>query len=296
MDEPIKKYAKWIVVAILTIIALYFSTQVFLLASLPTDPRRAPDLPPEVGEVQFIVLPGDEAQIQTRREVVAAAKRICSERSCDFAVLLGSHVLPGGMSDDDDPKMDEWVGNVYDTLQMPKYMLLGDGDYGGSFDRRVGIREVRWATRSRGFEMPSSTYFFRSPKNGFWMFDTNEQCHGAGSMQTDWLASSLAKHPNVDTRIAFGHDGYQPAQTACLNPFFNDHICGVFDTYISMGSKTTTRDECGTRWLELGAFSSSSQQTDIESKGNSGAFLWVEVTKSNFSVAFYDKYGTLMQP
>ena len=266
MDEAVRKYGKWIVLAILAIIALYFTTQVFLLASLPTDPRRAPDLPPEVETASFVVLPGDETNLETRKELVGAAKRICDERGCDFAVLLGSHILPNGMSRDDDPKMDEWVGTAYDSLSMPKYMVLGDNDYGVEFDRRIGIREVRWATRNRGFEMPSSTYFFRNPNTGFWMFDTSEECSGTGTMQTDWLARSIASHPNVHTRIAFGHEGYDPTRTPCLNPFFTDHVCEVFDVYLSVGTESSVREECGTKWVDIGAITSPDPQSNREQR------------------------------
>ena len=77
MDEAVRKYGKWIVAAIFGIIALYFSTQVFLLASLPTDPRRAPDLPPEVETASFVVLPGDERVLESRQALAKAAEKIC---------------------------------------------------------------------------------------------------------------------------------------------------------------------------------------------------------------------------
>ena len=294
MDEAVRKYGKWIVAAIFGIIALYFSTQVFLLASLPTDPRRAPDLPPEVETASFVVLPGDERVLESRQALAKAAEKICDARGCDFAVLLGSHILPKGMSRDDDPKMNEWVGSVYQSLDMPKYMILGDDDYGEAFDRRIGIREVRWATRVRGFEMPSSTYFFRSPNIGFWMFDTSEQCSGSGNMQTDWLTRSIASHPNVHTRIAFGHDGYHPTANTCLNPFFSDHVCGVFDLYLSVGTETAVRDECGTKWVDISPI----METDSAAgrQHPTGTFAWVNATKTDLSVVFFDKYGTLVQP
>jgi hypothetical protein len=157
-------------------------------------------------------------------------------------------------------------------------MLLGDRDYGVNFDRAIGIREVRWATRSKGFEMPSSTYFFGANPAGFWVFDTPEQLAGLREYQTKWLTQTLSL-TQATWRIGFGHHGLVAANPSDpMTPFFSGHICDAFDLFVSANDGGSGWVEhCGTGFLATSLQPSSSPRPHDAPNfvSQTGGYVWV---------------------
>ena len=308
-NEPIQKYARYVVFAILAIIALYFSTQVLLLSSLPTDPRRAPDVHLRNPQnVQFIAVGHTGDTLESRMQFLQSIQSTCENRGCDFLFLLGDLLPPHGMSGNRDPKMDKWVRDVFRPLGKPIYAILGTNDYGSPFDRQVGVREVRWATRTKGFEMPSSNYFFRGGAASFWAFDTSELIWGHTGPQTAWLTESLGKS-STSLRIGFGHHGMPklsgshtqltPEEASSLGPFHTNHICGAFDLFISTDSDHLSwTNHCGTSWIYSGSnhatqASNAPKESSLFASPGPG-YIWVDASENQIDVELYDKYGKLL--
>ena len=187
------------------------------------------------------------------------------------------------------------VRDTYRPFNVPVYMVLGDKDCGVPHDPRVGIREFRWATGTKGFEMPSSTYFFGGGPVGFWSVDTNELLAGTGNYQTEWISKSIPA-TNTVWRVAFGHHGQ--SDTTTLKAFFDDNICGVFDLYLSADDgKLQWFESCGTGWLTSGGGKDVNPQTQHTSSLFSEAdegYVWLQATEEQIEVAFYDGYGKLL--
>lgn len=314
--ETLKKPITAAVVAIICFVAFYYVTQTLLISGFPTDPRRAPDVQTRAERVvQFAVLGDTGKATAAQKKIAASLAEQCKVRGCDFLLLLGDNLYPSGMDDDRDPRMDALVKDPYSTVGVPVYMVLGNHDYGSTLDRLRGIREVRWATRTKGFEMPSSTYFFGAGPVAFWAFDTTEIFWDKADYQEAWLRESL---PTVRAawRFGFGHHPYRSngphgnagtyeglpaipyASGKSLQNFFETQICGTFDIFFSGHDHSRQWIEhCNTGWVISGAGATA---TGIKDRGNQAlfekgteGFVWVEATEKQITIAFYDAAGNL---
>ncbi|TVQ91065.1 MAG: hypothetical protein EA397_11255 [Deltaproteobacteria bacterium] len=279
------------------------------------DPVVAPA--PEVSDperVRLIALGdvGDDSPAQ--RQVRDAVGRVCKARGCDFLVLLGDNLYPSGMETPDDPRMDEIVGDVYAPLGLPVYMVLGNHDYGQLYDRRRAIWQARWANRTSGFHMPSTTWLTQAGPVGLWGLDTQELYWDDATAQRSWLDRTV-QHSTSRWRIALGHHPYLSngkhgnagsyeglpgvpyAAGTGLQRFFEGSVCGRFDLVLTGHDHNLQWHEaCGTTWIVSGA---GAKTTPLVDRGNESlfeaehpGFVWIELRPDDATIAFYDETGS----
>lgn len=278
-------------------------------------PAVAADVPvAEPSRLRLVAL-GDVGEGNaTQRQVRDAVARLCEERGCDMAVLLGDNLYQRGMESPDDPRMDEIVGDMYRPWPFPTYMVLGNHDYNHTLDRQRAAWQVAWANRTDGFEMPSATWTAAAGPADLWGLDTTEVFWAGEETHTEWLAQTL-RASSARWRVAFGHHPYLSdgphgnagayedmrgvpyTDGAAVAALFEDSVCGRFDLVFSGHDHSRQWHEgCGTGWIVSGTGSKATSLTD---RGNRAlyrtlehGFVWVELADAA-RVAFVDVDGTV---
>ncbi|MCH9684190.1 MAG: metallophosphoesterase [Deltaproteobacteria bacterium] len=288
-------------------------------------PTDSTGTPPEVGEpgvVRFAAF-GDTGEGNDAQMMVAnAAEIVCQDRGCDFALLLGDNFYDTGVTSTDDPQFVDKFESIYEGLDMPFYVVLGNHDYGTlANDWPRGNNQVEYTTLSDKWTMPNFWYTFSSETGGtqFFAFDTARMMwnHDVGD-QRAWMADELAKS-TAPWKVAFAHHPYisngehgnaglyegipgLPIISGVeVLEFIDDFVCGNAQIYISGHdhNRQVFDPVCGTYFFVSGA---SAKTSDFAYRNNNPTqwdddqregFLWVEIEGPQFTAAFYDFDGNL---
>ena len=194
-------------------------------------------------------------------------------------------------------------------------MVLGNHDYGRGLDRRVAHRQVAWAGRTQGFEMPSSTYAFRAGRVDLFAIDTNDVFWKGSEPHRTWLREGI-QASDAPWKVAFGHHTFRSeaahgnagdyesirgipwADGASLQELFEEELCGQVDLYLAGHDHNLQWIEhCGLTLLVTGA---GAKARPLAPRGNTllyglgdEGFVWVELAPGRLTAAFYDEQGAL---
>ena len=261
---------------------------------------------------------GNEAQ----QYVANAAEVVCEERGCDFALMLGDNFYDVGVTSAMDQQFIDKFENVYDGLDMPFYVILGNHDYGqlaNDWDR--GEYQIEYSDYSDKWTMPHYWYTFTSESGGtqFLAFDTSRMMwhHDVGD-QRDWIEAELAASIS-QWKVAFAHHPYisngehgnagnyegfpgLPLVSGTdVKDFIDDFICGNAQVYLSGHDHNRQAFDpvCGTYFFVAGA---ASKTTDFAYRDDNPTvwgddtregFIWIEIIDDAMTAAFYDLDGNL---
>lgn len=271
----------------------------------------------EPGVVRFAAF-GDTGEGNESQLMVAnAAEVVCEERGCDFALLLGDNFYDTGVTSVADPQFVDKFEQMYEGLDIPFYVILGNHDYGSLANDWIrGNNQVMYSALSDRWTMPHFWYTFTSESGGtqFFAFDTARMMwnHDVGD-QRDWIEGELAKSTSP-WKIAFAHHPYLSngqhgnagryeglpglpfVSGVEVQEFIDDYICGTAQVYISGHDHNRQMFDpvCGTYFFVSGA---SAKTSDFEHRDDNPTmweddtregFLWIEISGTELTAAFYD--------
>ncbi len=277
--------------------------------------------------VRFVALGDGGVGNDTQRRVADAITRVCAAKAdaagagCDLVLYLGDNVYPEGVTSPDDPQLDEKFEQPYAALDLPFWVVLGNHDYGArSWDRDRAAAQVAYSDRSDRWHMPDRYYTFAAGPARFVGLDTNavmfEPVWGDDG-QGAWLDAVLggATEP---WRVAFGHhplrsngrhgdagryeghDWLPIASGASVAAFFDDHLCGRVDLYLSGHdhNRQWLEPACG---IELVVSGAAAKTTALVGRGaptrfeedTRAGFAWIELRGDALTGEFYDQDGRL---
>ncbi|MEX1368508.1 MAG: metallophosphoesterase [Nannocystaceae bacterium] len=281
--------------------------------------------PPEGGEpgvVRFAAF-GDTGEGNEGQQMVAnAAEVVCAERGCDFALLLGDNFYDTGVTSTADPQFVDKFEVVYEGLDMPFYVVLGNHDYGQlANDWNRGNYQVEYTSFSDKWNLPSFWYTFSSESGAtqFFAFDTARMMWNHDVQdQRDWLAAQMTAS-EAYWKVAFAHHPYvsngQHGNAGSyegipglpiisgveVRDFIDDLVCGQAQVYISGHDHNRQAFDpvCGTYFFVSGA---SAKTSDLVNRDDNPTqwqddtlegFLWVQIAGTELTAAFYDLDGNL---
>ena len=292
------------------------------------DEGSADDATPVAPTVVRFVALGDGGEGNEAQYAVAdAMNALCESKTdehgpgCEFALYLGDNFYNEGVESVDDPQFETKFELPYADITFPFYVVLGNHDYGvTSLDIFRAPYQVEYSDRSTKWVMPNEFYTKRHEHALFVGLDTNaimvEDIIPGDHGQASWLSSIHATNDATWT-IGFGHHPYisngrhgnagwyegipfiPVVSGETVKDFFDDHICGKVDIYISGHdhNRQWLNPTCGTEFIVSGA---ASKTTDLEGRGTptfweddtTEGFLWVELRDNVMVGEFYDRNGT----
>ena len=280
-----------------------------------TDPGEAPS--PRLrnpSAVEFVAFGDAGKGNRGQRQVAEAMHKVCRERGCDFALMLGDNLYNRGFEQPRDPRMKARFDDLYLSLDIPVYGVLGNHDYATGRDTMRAQWQLDWARTHNQLEMPAHFYRFEAGPVTFFGLDTNRVFQWGEEEQSAWLADALPKAQSP-WKVVFGHHPYRSngrhgnagqyegwrlplVGGAALKQLFDDRLCGQADLYLSGHDHTLQSLQwCGVELVVSGA---GATHTPLVDRGNETrfeasqlGFAWLRLD-ANMTLAFYDDQGKLL--
>ncbi len=226
------------------------------------------DAPPPAS-FRFVAVGDTGKGNQGQLDVARGIGRYCRVHGCDFAVLLGDNIYDSGVTSAADPQFAHKFETPYAGLGLPFHVVLGNHDYGGGGagdEHHKGQFQIDYTRRSRTWRLPAAYYRWQRGEVELFALDTNAQMHSRDTDQARdvamWITSSTARW-----KIAYGHHPYRsngphgdagryegaagvtPWSGDGVKHFFDAHICGQVDLYLSGHdhSRQWLTEPCGGR-------------------------------------------------
>jgi hypothetical protein len=265
--------------------------------------------------VRFAAL-GDTGRGNTEQGQVATALRNkCVAERCDFVVLLGDNIYDSGVVSTTDPQWQTKFELPYQNVDLDFWAVLGNHDYGGNGagnEFTKGQHQVDYTLVSDKWQMPDNFYRQAFEHVELFALDTNLQYYGMDADQESafpsWLAASSARW-----KIALGHHPYLsngphgnagnydgvPGRGAGIEDFFDDHLCGEVDVYLS-GHDHSLQWLADATCAELIVSGAGAAVTTLPGSNASRyqdpslGFLYVEIVGDSFTGQFIGADGSVL--
>jgi hypothetical protein len=289
----------------------------FSVLLLAAPPGFAADPIADPGFVRFVALGDTGKGNDTQYAVAKAMTKVCAERGgCNFGLLLGDIIYQSGVTSVDDPQWKDKFELPYAGVPFSFYGVLGNHDYGSSWEYWKPPFMLSYAAQSQKLHMPGRHYSFRAGPVEFLAVDTNALFWGLAKEESEAMDLGVQQAKGRPWRIGFGHHPYLsngkhanaghyeglpwswlPAAGGTLKTFFEEHVCGKVDLYLA-GHDHTLQDlgeRCGTDWLISGGGSSATHtltdRNPSEFQKDVPGFLLVEATEDRLDLTFFDEFG-----
>jgi hypothetical protein len=268
--------------------------------------------------LRFVAIGDTGKGNETQYKVAGAMKTACETAGgCSFALLLGDNVYPSGVTSPADPQLAEKVEKPYVDLPFPFFVVLGNHDYGLSWEFWKARAELDFTKSHPKFRMPDRHYSFRQGPATFIAIDTNALFWGVTDDERAAFRATRAK-AQTPWKIAFGHHpyvsngqhgnagsydglpfGWIPAAGGALEDFFEDELCGQIDLYFA-GHDHNLQDlgnHCGTEFVVSGAGASTTRLkggNKVEFQASTPGFVLVEAEEKELRLQFIDENGATL--
>jgi tartrate-resistant acid phosphatase type 5 len=284
---------------------------------------------PQTEKLGFIVMGDGGTGSATQKNVADAVANVCNlpDIRCDFALLLGDNIYPGGAYNVNAPEFIDMFEEPYAELDFPFFLVLGNHDYGGSgagFEFWKGQVQVDYTKHSSPqhsgkWRMPAHHYSFRV-KGGtanvdFFAIDTNSIFYRSVILQRWWLNRTLDQSC-ADWKIVYGHHTYISNGShgnagnyegvaniplidgRSIKDFFDEVIIGKADLYLAGHdhNRQLLGPVNGTRFIVSGTGAKAKglehrdPNTTIYESDQKAGFVLIEITdESSLRVRFYDE-------
>ncbi|MEZ4240125.1 MAG: metallophosphoesterase [Myxococcota bacterium] len=263
--------------------------------------------------VRFVALGDAGKGNKGQARVAAGVAKACAERGCDLVVLLGDNLYPRGMEADDDPHADERIAQMYAPVGAPVYLVLGNHDYAHGRSRAAAARQIAWAGRTPGVELPANAWVGDFGPARVVGLDTNAVFQFGEDFQARWLREQLDAS-DAPWKVVLGHHPFRSdgphgnagrydgtrwvpwVSGSALRTLFDGSLCGA-DLYLAGHDHTRQLLEaCGTDLVVSGTGASA---TEIVDNGNHPRFAeatlgaaWFELSADGSGrVVFLDADG-----
>ena len=159
------------------------------------------EIPPSLsdvsGSVRLLAL-GDVGSGDVHQHRLAQTMgKVCEQRGCDAALLLGDNFYPNGVKDVDDPQWESTFEDVYADLGIPFFAVLGNHD-----TYQSGTAQIEYTRHSDWWYMPDYHYDFRLGSVQIYARNSNCSIFTWGRTPRVWPPVRSADSPWV---IVMGH-------------------------------------------------------------------------------------------
>jgi predicted phosphodiesterase len=163
--------------------------------ALARDSVRIDPPPPVGGVTRFLVLGDTGTGSKEQRAVAESARRLCGQRGCDFAVLLGDNFYPHGLQRPGNRQVRKLIDQPYAALGIPLFALLGNHDIESN-----PIHQVKLSRRHPQWRMPNFRYDFQAGAARFHAVNSN-----CGALEWLRLAGKPKRRENSWTFVLAHH-------------------------------------------------------------------------------------------
>lgn len=271
--------------------------------------------------LEFIAV-GDTGKLNNSQKVVAESiGRYCKTLTCDYGLLLGDNLYQEGMLDTRDKRMDQAFKQVYEFLQFPFFVTLGNHDYGKlSRNWTRGRFQVEYSRRTPQFLLPSYWYYREFESVVLISLDTVRLMWDKDyAAQKQTVREALAKargrfvvvighHPFLSNG-KHGNAGHYERLSfpsfvsgKYVKRFFQEVICGKVDLYISGHDHSLQllnglQAGCDTKLVVSGAGASTDdlyKRNKTEFEANVLGFVGLSIDESAIRLKFINQDNQIL--
>ncbi len=282
---------------------LLFIIQILILSTSPLQAKsQKPETVPGT-TVRFFTFGDWGSGTQNQKDVAAATAKVCKERGCDFGLLLGDNFYESGVSSTEDPLWKSRYQDIYQGLNIPFYVALGNHDWRGNAQAQVDYskKDSRW-------KMPAFYYSVIYPEQNpiveIFVLNSNQ----FNSAQQTWLKKALDDSKAKWKMLAFHHpilntgDKHPPDQKH-MWPALKPIVCGRIDLILAghehiFAQLRPEPNECqydqiivGTGGKELYGVTTPNANTKKLAADASFGVAWFEISSSKNILKFFHSDG-----
>ncbi len=243
--------------------------------------------PPPVATASFVAF-GDWGSGDENQEAVAAAiGGYCGIQPCEFVLTLGDNFYDEGVESVDDPLWEEVYRDVYGSLGLPFYAVLGNHDTKGNIQAQIDYSEV-----DSSWHMPAAYYSFARPSSSpfveFFVLNSDD----LDQDQRIWLGRTLSESQAAWKILVMHHPVYSNGNHGDDDAGNNEDllpiICNRIDLVVSghdhnFAYLRSDEDGCSIEQLVIGTGGAGLRDVDEEdlrvvATGSFYGFGWFQVT------------------
>jgi tartrate-resistant acid phosphatase type 5 len=236
---------------------MYFSTlKKTLCVSLLAIASQGHSATPET--MNFIVMGDTGTGADAQYQVAHAIEKICTEKTCNFAIGMGDNIYEYGANSATDPQFQDKFEKPYANLNFPFFMALGNHDQsiifpGDGTAYWKGSDEVNYSAHSSKWKMPTRYYSVNAKNSAadalLIAYDSNPMKTYLPQLnpywwpkgtymqdQAQWIKTTLAAS-TATWKFAFAHHQYKSNGSEVITPFWwssqasfaESALCGKVD-------------------------------------------------------------------
>ncbi|MCO4755120.1 MAG: metallophosphoesterase [Bacteriovoracaceae bacterium] len=267
----------------------------------------------------YVIIADSGKDNKGQADVAKAMKRHCEQERCDYGMLAGDIIYPGGMTKRNDPAMKRYFHKHYDQLNIPFLIALGNHDYGKvPLNWERGDFALHHAMFQANFILPHY-YYLKITKNAIIaVLDTNRLFFFKDEKRMVNLlkgAYKLAKQLNM-WFVVMGHHPYLsngkhgnagsyegiPGLGYNIKNILNDHMCGKADFYIAghehlLQAFDGNVADCDTQMIVSGTAAKATEilrDTPSLFETESLGFFHLELSGDTATVKAIDEFNTVL--
>lgn len=284
-----------------TLLLIFISILLLSTSSLQGQSDKSTKKPPP--SVKFFTFGDWGSGNQDQKNVAEVTKKICKELGCDFGLLLGDNFYESGVSSTEDPLWKSRFQDIYQGLNMPFYVALGNHDWRGNSQAQVDYskKDSRW-------KMPAFYYSVKYPTQNplVEIFVLNSNDFNAESQH--WLKKTLDESTAKWKMLAFHHPilntgTKHPPDQKKMWPILKPIVCKKIDLILAghehiFAQLQADPNEChydqiiiGTGGKELYGVTTPHPMTKLIAADASFGVAWFEVSATKNTLKFFHTNG-----
>jgi tartrate-resistant acid phosphatase type 5 len=209
----------------------------------------------DYNNITGIVLIGDSGKDnEGQYQVSLSMLNLCAKEKCDFGMMAGDNVYPGGVMSPNDPILETVFDKYYDPLNIPFLVALGNHDYGLLPNKwKRGKYQLLHGVKNPNFYIPHYYYVKELDYAVVAVLDTNRLMWKKDLKVQGKMIEEALKHAQKANKwfIVLGHHPYLSngkhgnagkyedvsipymVSGKYVKRFLDKHVCGKADFYFS---------------------------------------------------------------
>ncbi len=303
LDLPKKSRTDLLFAAVLAVLISFPACQADKPTASPTNPQASESGDASTPKQSFLAIgdwgSGDEDQ----KRVAKAMKTTCATQTCGFVLTLGDNFYDEGVASTTDPLWQSVYRDVYGSLGLPFYAILGNHDTEGNIQAQIDYSKT-----DSTWHMPGEYYSFTMPGGStpplMEIFVINSE--DFDYKQQIWLSQALSKSTALWKLLAMHHplisNGEHGDDDAGIKEELLPIICNRTSLILSgndhiFSHLRSSIDGCWVEQLVIGNGGASLYEVSSDSRAvSSGSFFGFgrfEVTKEKIAFQMIQTDGTV---